>query len=31
MDGKDEDVVCEDWFFCTKSIPAEDIESAIRR
>jgi len=21
---------CEDWFFCTKEIPAEEIESAIR-
>ncbi len=21
---------CEDWFFCTKEIPADDIESAIR-
>jgi peroxiredoxin (alkyl hydroperoxide reductase subunit C) len=30
MDGRDEGVVCEDWFFCTKAIPAEEIESAIR-
>jgi peroxiredoxin (alkyl hydroperoxide reductase subunit C) len=30
MDGKDDDVHCEDWFFCTKSIPAEDVEAAIR-
>jgi peroxiredoxin (alkyl hydroperoxide reductase subunit C) len=30
MDGKDDDVHCEDWFFCTKTIPADEIESAIR-
>ena len=30
MDGKDEDVHCEDWFFCTKTIPEDTIESAIR-
>jgi peroxiredoxin (alkyl hydroperoxide reductase subunit C) len=30
MDGHDGDVQCEDWFFCTKAIPAEDIESSIR-
>jgi len=30
MDGRDDGVVCEDWFFCTKAIPAEEIESAIR-
>lgn len=30
MEGHDEGVVCEDWFFCTKAIPAEDVESAIR-
>ena len=30
MDGKDSGVECEDWFFCTKAIPAEEIESAIR-
>lgn len=30
MDGHDVDVQCEDWFFCTKAIAAEDIESSIR-
>ncbi len=30
MDGKDDGVECEDWFFCTKPIPADDIEKAIR-
>jgi len=30
MDGADAGVHCEDWFFCTKPIPAEEIESAIR-
>lgn len=30
MDGVDEGVECEDWFFCTKSIPAEHIEAAIQ-
>ena len=30
MDGHDAGVQCEDWFFCTKAIPAEDIESSIR-
>ena len=30
MDGKGEGVQCEDWFFCTKAIPAEEIETAIR-
>ena len=24
-------VKCEDWFFCTKDIPADEVESAIRR
>lgn len=31
MDGTDEGVECEDWFFCTKDIPAQQVESAIRR
>ncbi len=30
MEGHDADVHCEDWFFCTKPIPAEEIEAAIR-
>lgn len=30
MAGSDQDVVCEDWFFCTRQIPAEDVENAIR-
>lgn len=29
-EGHVEGVHCEDWFFCTKEIPAEDVESAIR-
>ena len=31
MEGHDADVQCEDWFFCTKPIPAEDVEAAIRK
>ncbi|MFN8188985.1 MAG: peroxiredoxin [Nocardioidaceae bacterium] len=31
MDGKEEGVECEDWFFCTKAISAEDVEKAIRK
>ncbi len=30
MDGQVEGVECEDWFFCTKEISADDVESAIR-
>ncbi|WP_423228193.1 peroxiredoxin [Rhodococcoides navarretei] len=30
MDGTDSDVDCQDWFFCTREISAEDIEGAIR-
>ncbi|GGL38510.1 peroxiredoxin [Phycicoccus endophyticus] len=30
MDGAEEGVECVDWFFCTKELPAEDVESAIR-
>lgn len=30
MDHHAEGVHCEDWFFCTKEIPADQIESAIR-
>ena len=30
MGGAD-GVKCEDWFFCTKEIPAEEVEAAIRR
>jgi peroxiredoxin 2/4 len=30
MDGADDGVACEDWFFCTKEIPAETVEAAIR-
>ena len=30
MEGHDDGVECEDWFFCTKAISAEQIESAIR-
>jgi len=31
MDGEVDGVECEDWFFCTKAIPADDVEAAIRR
>ncbi|AFM16275.1 peroxiredoxin [Mycolicibacterium chubuense NBB4] len=31
MENQDHGVECEDWFFCTKKIPAEEVESAIRR
>ncbi len=30
MDGHDEGVTCEDWFFCTKNIAADEVEAAIR-
>ncbi|WP_019972922.1 peroxiredoxin [Mycobacterium sp. 141] len=30
MDGHDDGVECEDWFFCTKQLPESDVESAIR-
>ena len=30
MSGQDAGLHCEDWFFCTREIPAEEIESAIR-
>lgn len=30
MDGHAEGVTCEDWFFCTKEIPADEVEAAIR-
>ncbi|MHA7652467.1 peroxiredoxin [Mycobacterium sp. ML4] len=30
MDGRAEGITCEDWFFCTKEISADHIESAIR-
>ena len=31
MAGAEEGVDCEDWFFCTKEISADDVEDAIRR
>ena len=31
MAGGDAGVTCEDWFFCTKEIPADEVEAAIRR
>ena len=31
MAGAADDVECEDWFFCTKQLPAHDVEAAIRR
>lgn len=30
MEGRVDGVECEDWFFCTKEIPAQEVESAIR-
>ncbi|MCH9759170.1 MAG: peroxiredoxin [Actinomycetia bacterium] len=30
MDGQVDGVHCEDWFFCTKQISADEVESAIR-
>lgn len=30
MDSRVEGIECADWFFCTKQLPAEDIEAAIR-
>ncbi|CAN5874713.1 peroxiredoxin [soil metagenome] len=30
MDSQTDGVHCEDWFFCTKEIPADDVEAAIR-
>jgi len=29
MEGKDEDVTCYDWFFCTKKLDKEKVLSAI--
>lgn len=31
MDGGVDGVECEDWFFCTKELSAQEVESAIRR
>lgn len=31
MDGANGDVECEDWFFCTKAISADEVDAAIRR
>ena len=30
MEGAEEGVECVDWFFCTKDIPAAEVEAAIR-
>ncbi|TQR88434.1 peroxiredoxin [Mycobacterium hodleri] len=30
MGGHIDGVECEDWFFCTKELPAQEVESAIR-
>ena len=30
MDGHPDGVQCQDWFFCTKEITAQEVESAIR-
>lgn len=31
MSGDTEGVECQDWFFCTKELPADDVEARIRR
>jgi peroxiredoxin (alkyl hydroperoxide reductase subunit C) len=30
MDGHVDGVECQDWFFCTRQITADEVESAIR-
>lgn len=30
MDGGVDGVECEDWFFCAKGLPADEVESALR-
>lgn len=30
MTGETADIECEDWFFCTRQLTADDVESAIR-
>ncbi len=30
MDGVEDDMECEDWFFCTKSLSEDEIEAKIR-
>ena len=30
VDGRDENTRCEDWFFCTKELTVDEVESAIR-
>jgi hypothetical protein len=29
MDGREDGVTCVDWFFCTKELPAAEIDDAI--
>jgi len=31
MEGAVEGIECEDWFFCTRPISAEEVEAAIRK
>ncbi len=31
MDGKDQDIKCYDWFFCTKKLPKEKVEEALKK
>lgn len=31
MEGHEAGVECEDWFFCTRELPAGEVESAIHR
>ena len=31
MDGKEEGVTCDDWFFCTKEVPEEAVFAAIAK
>lgn len=30
MEGRADDIECEDWFFCTKALPADEVESALQ-
>jgi peroxiredoxin (alkyl hydroperoxide reductase subunit C) len=30
VEGKEEGVTCEDWFFCTKEVSEDEVYAAIR-
>ncbi len=30
MEGRADGIACEDWFFCTEELSADEVESAIR-